>query len=74
MNNTYYSNFKPFADGYGLDLNVGGQFRIAAAGDKQNDKVARCKICNSNGFPHGPIDFQRIQGRMHADGTRETIG
>jgi hypothetical protein len=44
----------------------------AAAGDKSNDDVTRCRICASNGWPHEPIDFEKIPGRMLADGTLET--
>jgi hypothetical protein len=46
----------------------------AAAGDKNNDEVTRCSICASNGWPREPIDFEKIPGRMLADGTRETAG
>jgi hypothetical protein len=48
--------------------------RIAAVGDKNNEQITTCKICAKNAWPHEPIDFQRILGRMFADGTRETAG
>jgi hypothetical protein len=46
----------------------------AAVGDKNNDYVITCRICASTGWPHEPIDFEKIPGRMLADGTRETAG
>jgi hypothetical protein len=47
---------------------------VPAKDDKNNDQVTNCRICASNGWPHEPIDFQQIQGRMLSDGTRETVG
>jgi hypothetical protein len=51
-----------------------GTFRVAAAGDKSNHEVEKCRVCARNGWPHESIDFQRIPGRMLADGRCETIG
>lgn len=48
--------------------------RIAAVGDKNNERITNCRICRENGFPHEPIDFEKIPGRMLSDGTRETAG
>lgn len=49
-------------------------FHYAAAGDKSNDRITQCKICARNGQPHEPIDFQRIEGNILADGTQEIVG
>jgi hypothetical protein len=46
----------------------------AAAGDKNNDRITNCNICTANGWPHEPIDFEKIAGRILADGTREAAG
>lgn len=50
------------------------EFRYAAAGDKNNDQVTRCKICSSNGFPHEPVKFSKVEGRILSDGTKEVLG
>ncbi|MGC2428733.1 MAG: hypothetical protein WA421_16990 [Nitrososphaeraceae archaeon] len=45
---------------------------IAGAGDRPNDKVVNCKICKSNGYPHEPIDFRKVNsGRIKNDGSYE---
>lgn len=44
----------------------------AAAGDKNNDQIKTCLICAENGFPHEPILFEKVPGRILADGTNET--
>jgi len=46
----------------------------AAVGDKNNDDVACCKICASNGWPHESIKFSKIYGRVLSDGRREILG
>jgi hypothetical protein len=43
----------------------------AAAGDKNNDDVTRCRVCTSRGFPSEPILFEKIPGRVLSDGTNE---
>jgi hypothetical protein len=48
--------------------------RVAAAGDKSNDKVRFCYVCRDRGYPHEAVDFQKIPGRMLGDGKRETVG
>jgi hypothetical protein len=48
--------------------------RVAAAGDKSNDKVRFCYVCRDSGYPHEAIDFQKIPGRMLGNGTHETAG
>jgi hypothetical protein len=45
--------------------------RSAAAGDLNNDKITCCKICRSNGWPHEPIQFEKVPGRVLSDGTNE---
>ena len=47
------------------------KLRAAAAGDLQNDQVICYKICMSNGFPHEPITFQKVNGRVLSDGSNE---
>jgi hypothetical protein len=47
---------------------------IAAAGDKDNDKVRHCYTCKKNGYPHEAIEFVKIQGRILNDGTNEVGG
>ncbi len=45
---------------------------IAAAGDRSNENVVKCKICKSNGFPHEAIDFRKVNsGRIKNDGSYE---
>jgi hypothetical protein len=46
----------------------------AAAGDLPNDQMKTCKICTKNGFPHEPIFFEKIRGRVLADGANEVKG
>ena len=46
-------------------------FRIAAAGDRNNDKITTCNICRQNGFPREAIEFQKVNGRIRSDGTNE---
>lgn len=46
----------------------------AAAGDISNDKIKRCYICRNNGWPHEPITFEKILGRVLSDGSNETRG
>ena len=47
------------------------KLHIAAAGDKPNDKIVPCRICKFNGFPHEPISFSKVNGRVLSDGTNE---
>jgi hypothetical protein len=48
--------------------------RIAAAGDVANDKIKSCNVCSTNGWPHESIQFQKVPGRVLADGTNEVKG
>lgn len=43
----------------------------ASIGQKNNDDVARCKICSEKGFPNESILFEKIPGRILSNGTNE---
>jgi hypothetical protein len=43
----------------------------AAAGDKNNDQITNCKICYSKGWPHEPITFEKVNGRVLSNGSNE---
>jgi hypothetical protein len=42
-----------------------------ASGTVDNDKLPLCRICASNGFPHEPLRFEKVNGRIRSDGTNE---
>jgi hypothetical protein len=44
----------------------------AAVGDLNNDRIKCYNICRTDGWPHEPIQFERVPGRVIADGTKET--
>lgn len=46
--------------------------RTAAAGDLNNDRIKCCNVCNTNGWRHEPIMFEKILGRALGDGMNET--
>lgn len=50
------------------------KFLGAAIGDLSNEKIKTCDICRKNDFPHEPITFERITGRMLSNCSNETIG
>ena len=58
----------------GLNKKLIIKSRVAAAGDRNNDKIITCNICRNNGFPREAIDFQKVSGRVLSDGTNEVKG
>ena len=42
-----------------------------ASGTLDNDKLPLCRICKQNGFPHEPLRFEKVYGRIRSDGTNE---
>src|SRR5215212_8122183 len=43
----------------------------AAAGGKNNNDITTCRVCASNGWPHEPIDFGKVNGKIRGYGTYE---